>query len=157
MKPNYFLIPLIVIGVSLLGSFFTGQGVSTWYQTLNLPGWTPPGSVIGAVWTVIFILVAVSLLIFWNKVKRNRIFKVITGVFLLNAFLNVLWSYLFFSKHFIFSAFVDTILLEISVLALIILLWPLSRLASALLWPYALWVIFAGYLNYIIWQLNSLT
>lgn len=156
MKPNYFIIPLIVIGVSVVGSFFTGQGVDTWYQTLSLPSWTPPGSVIGAVWTVLFILVAISALIFWNRAKRGRIFWVAVGVFLLNAFLNVLWSYLFFSEHLLFVAFMDIIFLELSIIALIVLIWPLSRSSSALLWPYAAWVAFAGYLNYIIWQLNSL-
>lgn len=157
MKPNYFIIPLIVIGVSTLGSWFTSQGVNTWYQTLNLPGWTPPGSFIGLVWTILYVLVAVSALFFWNRARRGRIFKLITGIFLFNAFLNVFWSYLFFTQNSLFLAFLEILVLEASIIALIVLLWRVSKFSSALLWPYALWVAFAGYLNYIIWQLNSLT
>ena len=155
LKLNYFIIPLIVIGVSVVGSVFTSQSVNGWYQTLNLPSWTPPGSIIGAVWTVLFILIAISALIFWNRAKRNRIFGVIVGVFLLNAVLNVLWSYLFFGKHLMMWGFVEIIFLEFSIIALIVMIWPFSRIASVLLWPYAGWVALAGYLNYLIWILNS--
>src|SRR6056297_3254287 len=140
MRPNYFIIPLIVIGVSTLGSWFTGQGVDTWYQTLNLPGWTPPGSFIGLVWTILYVLIAISALVLWNRARRGRRFWLIIGVFLLNAFLNAFWSYLFFTRNSLFLAFLDIIALEASIIVLIILIWKVSRSASALLWPYALWV-----------------
>lgn len=156
IKLNYFIIPLLVVGVSVVGSIFTSQSVNGWYQTINTPGWTPAGSIIGAVWTVLFILIAVSALIFWNRVRHDRAFRLIVGVFLLNAVLNIFWSYLFFGQHLILLAFVEIIILEVSILALIFMIWPLSRSASVLLWPYAGWVAFAGYLNYAIWQLNSL-
>jgi len=111
MRPNYFIIPLIVIGVSTLGSWFTGQGVDTWYQTLNLPGWTPPGSFIGLVWTILYVLIAISALVLWNRARRGRRFWLIIGVFLLNAFLNAFWSYLFFTRNSLFLAFLDIIAL----------------------------------------------
>ena len=45
-------------------------------------------------------------------------------------------------------------LLWLSILALIVLLWPRSRTAAVLLVPYLAWVSFAAFLNYTIVQLN---
>lgn len=153
-KLNYIIIPLIVIAVSVIGSFFTDSGME-WYDTLNLPSFTPPGSVIGAVWTVIFILCAASALIVWNKTKHDKIFRIIIAIFLLNAFFNVLWSALFFNQQLIQASLIEIFILNALTLALIILIWPRSKPASALLMPYFAWVSFASYLLYNIWRLNA--
>ncbi len=154
IKPNYVIIPLLVIIVSVVGSFFTSQGVNDWYQTLKLPSWTPSGEVIGLVWTVIFVLTAISALIFWNTSRKTSTFGIIVLIFLVNGFLNILWSYIFFDLNLILVAFFEAILLCLSTVALIILLWPVSKTASLLLFPYAAWVGFASYLTLTIWQLN---
>lgn len=153
MKLNYITIPLMTILVAGVGSWLTSSGMD-WYGTINLPEWTPAGSVIGAVWTTIFILTTLSALIVWSRANRNRRFWWIIVIFLINAFLNVFWSFLFFSQHLIGPAIWEAGLLDASVIALIILIWPISRLASILLVPYAGWVAFATYLTYTVWLLN---
>ncbi|MFW5888728.1 MAG: TspO/MBR family protein [Patescibacteria group bacterium] len=153
MKWNYFFIPGLVAGTSLLGSWFTGQRMD-WYKTLNLPSWTPPGSVIGTVWTVIFILTAVAIILIWNKVERDKKFWWIIAALITNGILNLGWSFLFFYSGLIGVAFWEAVLLDASVLLLIIWIWPRHRIASLLFLPYFLWVAFASYLNYIIWTLN---
>jgi len=152
-KLNFFIIPLIVIAVSIIGSFATNSGME-WYDTINLPSFTPLGSVIGAVWTMIFILCAISVLIIWNKIKHDKIFRIIIVLFLFNAFLNIFWSVLFFNQQMIQASLIEIFILNATTLALIILVWPRSKLASALLIPYFGWVSFASYLLYNIWQLN---
>jgi tryptophan-rich sensory protein len=152
-KSNYLFIPLIVVLVSTIGGFLTDSGMN-WYETINTPSFTPPGSVIGAVWTVIFILCAISALLVWNKTKHDKIFRIIVVIFLLNAFLNVLWSALFFNQQMISASLIEIFILNATNLALIILIWPRSKPASALLMPYFAWVSFATYLLYNIWQLN---
>lgn len=154
IKPNYIIIPLITIFVSVLGSMITSSGMK-WYKTLKLPAFTPPGAAIGAVWTVIFILATISLLIVWNKFQNTEQFWIIIGLFAVNAFLNVFWSYLFFGVHMLNAAVVEAALLDLSVIVLIVLIWPFSRLAAGLLIPYAAWTAFATYLTYIIWSLNK--
>jgi tryptophan-rich sensory protein len=148
-KIGYILIPLIVFLVATIGSFFTGTGMD-WYDTINLPSWTPPGYFIGIVWTIIFLLSTISALIVWGK-PRNWL--VIT-VFLINAFLNVFWSYLFFNQHLIGAAFFEAIILDVTVFILIFKIWPISRLASMLLIPYGLWGAFASFLTLVVWILN---
>lgn len=154
MKPNYFIIPLIVLITAILGNWLTGGGMD-WYKTIRLPSWTPPGSMIGIVWTIIFILSTASALIFYNLAERGNRFIWIIFICLLNAILNISWSYLFFRQHLIGPAVIEAALLDLSVIALIILIWPISRLASLLLLPYAGWAAFATYLTYIVWSLNK--
>ena len=153
MKLNYFIIPLIVFLVAFTGSLITSGGMD-WYKTINLPVWTPPGSVIGIAWTIIFILSAISALIVWNRFPRGRRFSWIFIIFGINALLNIFWSYLFFDKHLLNFALWEAGFLFISVVLLIILIRPVSRLAAILLYPYAIWGAFATYLTYTVWMLN---
>lgn len=153
MSWNYFIIPLLTVLTGAAGSFFTSRNMD-WYDNLKLPSFTPPGSVIGTVWTVLFILAMTSALIVWNAVPHRGNFKLIIAVFCINALLNIGWSALFFGAHQIGAAIGEAALLGISVIALIALIWPLSRLGAALLIPYAAWVAFATYLTYAVWNLN---
>lgn len=153
MKINYIIIPLITIIVSILGSMVTASGMD-WYKGLNLPEFTPPGSVIGAVWTVIFILTALSALIVWNKTQKDKRLKQIAGLFVLNGVLNFTWSYLFFGIHLMGLAVLEAGLLTLSVLVLMILIRPRSKTAAVLLYPYFMWTGFATYLTYSVWMLN---
>jgi len=155
MKLNYIIIPLITLGVAGLGSWLTSSGMD-WYEAINLPGWTPAGGVIGTAWTIIFILATISALLVWNKKDKGSDIRRrwIVVLFLVNAFLNVFWSYLFFNQHLIGPAVWEAGLLGLSVLVLIILIWPLYRWAAILLMPYLGWVCFATYLTYAVWWLN---
>lgn len=153
VKINYFIIPLCVFLTALVGSLLTSGGME-WYQSTQIPSWTPSGSVIGAVWTILFILIALSLFVFWNKTPHTGTFSHILTFFIINAILNVGWSFFFFNQHWIGVAVGGALALGVSVIVLIFLLWPKSRIASLLLVPYAGWVFFASYLTYNIWLLN---
>ncbi|MCL5733910.1 MAG: tryptophan-rich sensory protein, partial [Patescibacteria group bacterium] len=95
MKQNYLAIPLIVVIVALWSGLITSSGL-IWYRTIKLPSWTPSGTVIGIVWSIIFLLSAASAIIIWNKKARGQRFWIIILIFILNALLNILWSNLFF-------------------------------------------------------------
>ena len=154
MKLNYFLIPLAAIAVAVLGGMLT-SGDMTWYKTIKIPSWAPPGAVIGMVWTTIFTLTAIAALLVWNKMPHTGTFWWIAAIFVLNGILNVFWSYLFFNQHLLSVAGWEAALLDASVIALIILIWPVSRLAAVLLLPYAGWTAFATYLTFLISKLNN--
>jgi len=154
MKLNYIVIPLITFLTAFSGSLLTSSGMK-WYKTIKLSSWTPAGSVIGAVWTILFILAAICALIFWNKFLHDGRWQLIVAIFILNAILNVFWSWLFFSQHWLGAATFESAVLGLSVLALVILIWPGSALAASLLIPYAAWVGFATFLTYTVWTLNK--
>lgn len=145
-----FLVPVLVIGlVGLVGGMFTDPGM-TWYNSLNLPSITPSGAFIGSVWTVLYVLIIISWILFLKKGQN----PLIHALFFINAILNLLWSYLFFSQHSILGAFSEIWILNLSTVVLIYLLWKRYRLSAQLLIPYFAWVSFATYLNYLILSLN---
>jgi len=156
LKPNYFIIPLITIATALLGSLLTNIGMSWYDATLIRPELTPPKIAFPIAWTTIFILTALSALIFWNKSgKKVKMKKWISIIFLINAILNILWTFLFFYSQAIEAALVEMIFLEATVLTLIFLIWKISKTAACLLLPYFIWVGFATYLTYEIVRLNA--
>ncbi|MCX6738269.1 MAG: tryptophan-rich sensory protein [Candidatus Parcubacteria bacterium] len=149
MKTKLYLIviPLITLIVALSGSLVTNRGMD-WYNQINLPVWTPSGGIIGMVWTLIFVLTTISAILFWSRGFRNKKFWIVISLFVANGILNALWSFLFFGLHLIGASILEMIVLEITTIFLIILIKPTSKLASILLYPYAIWVAFATYLAY---------
>jgi tryptophan-rich sensory protein len=137
---------LAVIAASLIGTRFTDT--SGWYESIK-PAITPPNFVFGIVWTILFALIAIAMYFSISNSQGKARKKIIT-LFALNLIFNVLWSFLFFSRHQPALAFIDLILLWLSIVALIRISWKVSKLASWLLLPYAVWVTFAGLLNYLI-------
>jgi benzodiazapine receptor len=68
--------------------------------------------------------------------------------------LNVIWSIIFFGMEKPFYAFLEIIVLWAAILLTIVKFGKISKNAALLLVPYILWVSFAAFLNYSIWQLN---
>lgn len=156
LKVNYLVTPLGVLCVSLIGGYFTGGGM-TWYDTINLPSFAPPGSVIAVIWSIIFILSAISILLFSNSSKTDRkslFFYIIISLFVLNGVLNVFWTVLFFSWHLVFWSVIEMLFLNLVNLILILMLWKEHKASAILLLPYFIWVAFATYLTYSIYLLN---
>ncbi len=150
----YLLAPLFYLTIAVVGSIFTSQGVTYWYPTITKPSYIPPGSLIGIMWTLIYILSAISLILFVNKGRGRSIFWPIVGIYILNGVVNASWSYIFFVKHELGLAVISAFLIWITVGMLIVSIWRISRPASLLLLPYLGWVSFATYLTYMIYQLN---
>lgn len=151
---HYLLAPLFYLVVSMTGSFFTSQGVTSWYPNITKPLYTPPGSFIGIVWTVIYIISGISLILFVNKGRGKGIFWLVIGIYVLNGIINASWSYIFFVKHNLGLAVINAFLIWVTVIILIASIWSTSRTASLLLFPYLGWVSFATLLTYEIYQIN---
>ena len=153
VKANYFFIPLFVIITASAASYFAEAG-RAWYKTINLPDWTPSGSIMVLAWTIIFILTSLSLLIIWNRYPSEKNFRVIIVLFILNAFFIVGWNILFFSHQQLGLAFFQAVLLITNLILLIFLIWRLSPLAAYLLIPYSLYVLFSTVLSLNVWLIN---
>ena len=151
---GYIVIILTVLAVSVVGGSFTGGGME-WYRTLTLPSFTPPGSVIGMVWTVIYVLSAVAAALLWRNRRTLPRFGAILGLLWANAVLNTLWSFVFFTAHLMGWAIVEMVVLNLTTLAIVVLSWRRQRIAAVLLLPYFAWVCFATYLAWAIWRLNG--
>jgi len=150
----YILFPLFYLGIAMLGGYFTSLGVTTWYPAIAKPFYTPPGSFIGAVWTIIYTLSSISLILFVNAAQGKSLFWPVIGLYILNGILNALWSYIFFTKHMLFLAVLDAFFIWITVGLMIVYVWRYSILSGLLLFPYLLWVFFATFLTAMIYKLN---
>ena len=123
------------------------------YLSLMRPAWAPPASVFGPVWSILYALMAVAAWLVWRE-GGFRFARSALTLFLGQLMLNALWSWLFFAWHLGAMAFVDIVLLWISIVATLIAFWRIRPLAGLLLIPYLLWVSFATALSYSVWRLN---
>lgn len=171
-----FLVSIIVCeGAGIIGSVFTMPSIKSWYAFLNKPVINPPNWIFGPVWTVLFILMGISLYLVWSKnfVAKPLKTKIkawnpwsqklmsgswqkinVVSIFAVQLVLNVLWSVIFFGWQQPGLAFFELLMLWFAILYTIINFWRISKPASYLLVPYILWVTFAGFLNYSLWMLN---
>jgi tryptophan-rich sensory protein len=141
------------VAVGALGALTTDLG--PWYYALRKPSWQPPDWLFGPAWTVIFALAALSGLLYWWREERRDARLQILCVFLGNAFLNTLWSLLFFRLERPDWALYEVGFLWLSILVLMLMLRRESGTAAALLIPYLAWVTFASVLNWTIVALNA--
>lgn len=144
---------LLSLGVGALGGALTDLG--PWYQQLVQPSWKPPDWAFAPAWTTIFVCCAAAATIGWVNASDAASRQRLVIVFALNAMLNLLWSALFFTWKQPTWALVEILPLWLSVLAMTVVAWRISRLAGVLLLPYLAWVAFAATINYGVVTLNS--
>jgi translocator protein len=152
------LTPILIAGTLALITAIVGGTITvldSWYYGLRQPDWAPPGYMFGIIWTVVFALIALAGVFAWEKAKTKRDIEITIGLFALNGFLNLAWSFLFFRLQRPDFAFYELILLWLSILALILFCGRFSKITSLLLAPYLVWVTIAGVLNYQVVQLNG--
>ena len=144
---------IAAMAVAMLGTTITDLG--PWYQALEKPAWTPPGPAFGAIWTVVFALVALAGVTAWRNAPNVQTADWVIGLFSLNAFLNILWSLIFFRMQRPDLAFAELLLLWLSIGWLILCCSRVSKISALLLVPYLAWVSLAGLLNWRIIELNG--
>ena len=120
--------------------------MDTWYDILIKPPLVPPDYIFIIVWSVLYILMAMSFVIILTKKYKAK--KIAIVIFIVQFLLNIIWSPLFFGINRIDLAFVDIILLWISILFMFFVFYKNSKIAAFLQIPYFLWVSFAVYLNF---------
>ncbi len=143
-------IALLVGGLSAL---LTNMGMEN-YKTAQKPALTPPDIVFPIVWTVLFILMAISAArVYLAPVSRERSRGLL--IYALQLAFNFLWSIFFFNLQAYGFAFFWLLALWVLILLMIIIFAQTDRLAGLLQIPYLLWVSFAAYLNFMVWMLNK--
>ena len=141
----------VTFGAAYIGSRFS---VDEWYRALSKPSWNPPNWLFGPVWSLLYLLMAVSVWLVWKE-EGFQAAIIPLGIFLLQLVLNAAWSWLFFGLHKMGIAFTEILTLWAAILLCIILFWRIIPISGILLLPYLLWVTFAAVLNYTLWQLNT--
>lgn len=152
------LFPIAIAAILALATATVGGTITVlddWYYALQQPSWAPPGYMFGVIWTCVFALIAVAGFFGWEKAPTRRDAEIMLGMFALNGFLNLTWSFLFFRMQRPDWAFYELILLWLSIAILMLFCGRFSKVSSLLLLPYLIWVTIAGVLNYQVVQLNG--
>ena len=143
----------VSFGAAGIGSLATTSNIQTWYATLEKPFFNPPNWLFGPVWTLLYLLIGLSLYLVWiTKTKSSKQRALIW--FGVQLVLNALWSIVFFGLHQPWLAVVVILGLLVSIALTMRSFAGFSRTAALLLIPYICWVSFATVLNISIAILN---
>ncbi|MHB1594954.1 MAG: TspO/MBR family protein [Streptosporangiaceae bacterium] len=130
---------------AIIGGAGTAVG-SQWYAELDRPAWQPPGEVIGAVWTGLYVSIAgaTGRAAATASPERRRRIAALLGV---NLAINAAWPWVFFraGRPLLGVAVIGA--LEASTIALTREVGKADRVAGAALAPYLGWNLFAMTLN----------
>jgi translocator protein len=140
---------LIAMAVAALGSVVAVSQIDGWYATAPHVTWTPPGWAFGAVWSVLYVLIAVSGWLLWLRRARGALI-----LYIAQLAVNALWTPVFFGGYpligpaALWLGVAVIVLLDLLVVATIVVAAPVSRWAAVLLLPYLAWILYASTLNW---------
>jgi translocator protein len=153
-----FLTVVLCIGICMLfafaGSLFTPTPGSWYYTTLQKPSWNPPDWLFAPAWTVLFVLMGISVsMLIEAGMEKSEVRRGVV-LFGIQLFLNLGWSASFFGMRSPVAGFAEILVLWLAIVATIAAFARVSTKAALLLVPYLMWVSFASYLNFTIVRLN---
>jgi benzodiazapine receptor len=126
------------------------SGTAGEYQSLKQPDWAPPSSVFGPVWTVLYVMIAVSGWLVWRRTGWSPALN----WYAVQLVLNAIWTPIFFGFGQYGLALIDIVVLWVTIGVTVWKFRPISRAGAGLLLPYWAWVTFATALNASIWLAN---
>lgn len=130
----------------------TVAGIKDWYVHLNKPFFNPPNYLFGPVWSILYLLMGISLFMILQSKSITK--KKAISIFFVQLFLNFWWSFLFFKFQLLGISLIEIVLMWLSILWMIIEFKKINKTAAYLQIPYLAWVTFASLLNLAIWYLN---
>lgn len=145
-KLLFYVIITIIIGT--VPSFFIKIGDA--YKGLVKPPLSPPGFIFPIVWTILFILMGISVYLASKNTNGSEILL----IYFIQLVLNSLWTPIFFGFNQYFLGFLWILMLIILVVTMILMFYKIDRVSSYLLIPYLIWLLFACYLSFGVYILN---
>lgn len=125
-----------------------------WYKQLVKPIWAPSARVFGPVWTVLYIGIALTFGAAGYLFAKSQISWLVILPFFLNIVFNVIFTPLQFKLKNNILALIDIVLVLLTLIWVMIAIFPLAPWISWINIPYLLWVAFATVLQSSITWLN---
>ncbi|HMA78184.1 MAG TPA: TspO/MBR family protein [Candidatus Paceibacterota bacterium] len=114
-----------------------------WYQNLIKPHWAPPAWLFGPVWSVLYLLIAISFgYVFWQALQKN-IPAEIAVLFGFNLILNAAFSPIQFQWQNNLLASIDIVFVLGTLVWAMVVIWPYAQWVVWINLPYLAWVLFA--------------
>jgi translocator protein len=148
-----FTVPAVLLLGTLAGRLSGSGDGNPWFDALVIPPLMPPGWVFGVAWTILYILLGLSLaMILHARGAKDR--NKALALFAFQLALNYAWPPVFFALHKVGPALSILAAMIGGTLALILIAWRIRVLAGLLLYPYLGWLLFAALLNFQVMALN---
>ena len=151
---TYVVAIAIPLTVGILSALFTKDNMDI-YEEIIVPDIAPPSWLFPIVWTILYVLMGISSgLVYSNREREPEAARTGLTTYAVSLVINFAWSIIFFNANAFLLAFIWLILLLYTILRTIYYYYKVDKIAAFLQIPYALWVAFAGYLNFYIWLMN---
>ena len=138
------LLTLIVGGIA----GFISMGAMEGYSGLDKPALSPPAWIFPVVWSVLYILMGIGVARVYIKTEKVPI------IYIVQLFFNFMWPIIFFNFNAYLLAFIWLVALIILVIIMTVKFYKIDKVAGLIQIPYILWLLFAGYLNFMVYMLN---
>ena len=117
------------------------------------PWFQPPGWIVGPIWLILYSMIAISFMMVLSKKEEISNSNIVITLFLIQLLVNLIWPNVFNSAEYLTSFLMIIIMLVFTTIYSYVTYGPANE-ASILVWPYILWVSFAGMINFA-YYLNS--
>ena len=117
------------------------------------PWFEPPGWIIGPIWLVLYTMLAISFTMMLAKRDAIPNSNLVIGLFVIQMIANLMWPNVFNSAEYL-ASFLLIVVMAVFTAIYAYMIHDRAKEASMLVWPYIVWVSFAGLIN-IAYYLNA--
>ena len=110
------------------------------------PWFQPPGGIVGPIWLVLYTMLAISFTMMLAKREEISNSNLVIGIFVIQMIANLMWPNVFNSAEYL-AAFILIVVMVVFTAIYAYIIYMPAKEASMLVWPYIVWVSFAGMIN----------
>lgn len=138
----YSIPTVLALAIGALGAYIQSPSITVWYPTLIKSSLTPPAVLFPIAWTILYILMGISLGAMIAKGDMSLV-----RLWLVQLLVNFLWSVGFFALRSPLLGLIIILILDVLVFTYTIYAFSSHRVSAWLFVPYLLWLLFATYLT----------
>lgn len=131
------------------------NNVYNWYSTLIKPAWAPPSLLFGPVWSVLYVIIAITYGTVFYKIYTKELSPVVALPFALNLVFNFSFTYFQFTLKNNLLASIDILFILATLAWALFVIYPCIKWIALANIPYLLWVLFATVLQLTITWINK--
>jgi len=151
---NYAFWILTAEAVGGLSGWLSRDGMRLYSETVQQPPFSPPMWLFPIAWGILYALMGFGAARVWRSPEGKHRSQGL-NLYIAQLVVNFFWSLIFFNARAYGFALLWLVLLLVLVVAMALSFLKTDRLAAIAQLPYILWLLFAAYLNYGVWQLNG--
>jgi benzodiazapine receptor len=125
-----------------------------WYNNLAKPSWTPSPSTISLIWTILYPIIVVSFGFVFVQAFRGNVGWKVALPFAINLVANLLFMPIFAGLRNVPLAAVDIVNVWVTIMWMMVAIWPINKWVVAAQVPYFVWVSIATMIQLSITVIN---